>query len=152
MSGQINIFAKIARILNRGNSIVVDERGVEEKVESVVKAAWYLGTDGNYQKRITAPWLVDPLVEVARGLRLRVYVAALGDFHYVVCIAGRGGYSGMGYCRLDESGITHDQKKAIAFIKFAATEAIMQHDATVSIFVGNKSYPISVERRDPLYA
>jgi len=150
-SKQINIFGKIARIINHGNSIVVDELGVEDNVELSVKAAWYLGANGNYQKRVTAPWLVDPLLKAAAGLRMRLYTLESRGKHYLVCVVGRGAYSGMGYCRLDIAGLTHDQGKAMKFIGEAAREAKAQYEATLAIMVRGAHYPVSAEGlRDPL--
>jgi hypothetical protein len=144
-SKQINIFGKIARIINRGNSIVVDSNGVEENVESFIKAAWYLGTNGNYQKRITAPWLVDPLLKVAAGSRMRLYTMESHGKHYLVCVLGRGAYSGMGYCRLDIAGLTHDQNKAMEFVVAAAGMARANYDAALAIMVTGRHYPMAVE-------
>jgi hypothetical protein len=145
---QIAIFGKIARILNRGNRIVVDERGVEENVPFDVKAGWYSGLRGDYQKRITAPWLVEPLLAVANGLRMQLSIMKphrINGDYCLVCVIGRGLISGTGYCRLNIAGLTHNQKEAMEIILQAAREAKENYDATVLIMADDKRYPTLVE-------
>lgn len=155
-STQINIFGKIARLLNRGNSVVVDERGVAENVPREVKAGWYLGLRGDYQKRITAPWLIDPLLEVAGGLRMQLSIMKPqhpNGNYYLVCVVGRGLISGIGYCCLDIAGLTHNQEEEMKIISQATREAKINYGAAVSIMVDGKKYPTQVEvPKDPLLA
>lgn len=154
-SKQINIFGKIACILNRGNYIAVDERGVEENVPEI-KAGWYLGLRGDYQKRITAPWLVEPLLAVANGFRMQLSILkphCIDGDHYLVCVIGRGLISGTGYCRLNIAGLTHNQKEAMEIILQAAREARANYYTAVSIMVDDKRYPALVEAsKDSLLA
>ena len=156
MRGQINIFEHIARIINRGNSIVVDRKGVEDNVEPSVMAAWYLGIEDRkdkrqYQKRITAPWLVDPLLEFSHGMRMQIYMMRSAAGCYLVCVLGEGGYSGMGYCRLDEFGLTHNQAKALEYISRAADEAYQNYILAFGIMENGKKLPVTVDiPRDPL--
>lgn len=147
-STQINIFGKIARILNQGNHIVVDECGVEENVPCEVKAGWYLGLRGGYQKRITAPWLVEPLLAVANGFRMQLSILkphCIDGDYYLVCVIGRGLISGTGYCRLNIAGLTHNQKEAVEIILQAAREARANYDVAVLIMVDDKRYPTLAE-------
>jgi hypothetical protein len=149
MLRQINIFAKIARIVNLGNSIAVDENGVEDNVDPSVQAACYLGTEDRtnkrcYQKRITAPWLVDPLLKVAHGMRMQLYILGSATGCYLVCVLSKGKYSGIGYHRLDENGLSHDQEKAMEAIARAADEAFSCHILAVGIIEDDKKVPMSV--------
>lgn len=154
-SSCITGFSQVAKILNRGNCIAIDNRGIEDGVPREVKAAWYLGKQGNYQRRITAPWLVEPLLEVASGLRMKLSVIKPGKEDgpfFVECLIGRGKHYGYGYCQLDIGGLTHDQKTALSFIGQAAFEAKFNYQATLAVMVKEKRIPQTFDGRDPLLA
>jgi hypothetical protein len=154
-SRQISRFGQVAKILNRENSIVVDPLGVEGNVSSDVKAAWYLGKEGGYQRRITAPGLVDPLLAITGELRMRLFILKPRDLqgaYYLACLIGRDKNFGFGYYRLDIAGLTHDQEVALPIIKQAAREAKGNYQAGISIWVRDKHYPTMVEIRDSLLA
>jgi hypothetical protein len=147
---RINKFSEIARIINRAGKIVVDKRGVEKNVESDVLVAHY-SASGEYRRRITATWLVEPLLKVAGDLRMRLYLLESRGIHYIACDLGRDLEFGMGYCRLDISGLTHDQAVAMEIIAQAAYMARCNYDATFSIMAKGGHYPISIGPiRDPL--
>jgi hypothetical protein len=156
MIKQITRFGQVALILNRGNSLIVNKNGVEKNIGPEVKAAWYLGVNGNFQKRITALRLVEPLLEIAKGLRMQLFIVKperLGGSYYLACVLRNGSSSGMGYCRLNDKGLTHDQKKGLEIITRAANEARMNYAETVLIMEQGKRRSANIEiPADPLLA
>jgi hypothetical protein len=146
---QIKKFADLARALNRGNSVVVDQTGVElnlfqgglaDEMPLPVKAAAYLGKNGDsksYQRRITAPFLETNLLLKAGDFRMIlslcddsakvsepslkcVLIPAGGDCAFDEKI----GYYSLAVDGLNGGKLTSDPKEGFKIIGMAVFEAL----------------------------
>ncbi len=108
-SKRVNNFHRIREILNRGHEIQVCAAGIIPHADLHVKVGWYR-RGGDYQHRITATRLIDPLLQIAGDdLRMTIFVKKPenGGNAFLVCVvqdcagycSGRGAYN-LGSSRL----------------------------------------------------
>jgi len=151
----------LAKVLNHGNSIVIDKKGVEPNLYQgsssnmrpiPVMAAAYLGKDPkpiDYQRRITAPSLEDMLVEKAEGYRIILSICDIGGIYQLKCLAQRNNEDDrVGYYRLkindrDSDKMTSDPKEGSKMIGMAIFEALTDRAHGKQIVDSAKMYPIA---------
>jgi hypothetical protein len=145
----------LALWLNRGNSIVVGKKGVEpglyqgslpsEEPTPVMVAAYSGKKDGpnNYRRRVTIPYWEEPLVKLAGDFRLtiRILRSNENDIPWLVeCQADNDGKKSLGDFELPYRGISSEFDSAMAAIRSAALNAILDHAQRDSALKGTLAW------------